>query len=315
VHLMWRKEFYASKAFPAAFLLSFLTVFLLPSSVFSDSPFLSQGISDYDKGDYSAAVGHFGEAASSDFNEPVLHYYMANAYVHLNQSESAIREFRIAYALAPQGEIGKLCKLGLAHYGMDSTGTLAAKGDLSKLPDKNSPRLDPAIEQALTLFRRKIEEAKISSSQQYQNQADAVNRRAELESEQIQRQTQQQIDDLQNNPAYRRSPTMRQAVEQQMRDDAARRIDAINKHYDLQRSVSLGTGTRSTAKIDESASNLEQLMFEKSHPGVPKLSPMGTNLYVRNYEREQTTTDKTATDKATTKGATKSISTPQPSKP
>lgn len=277
--------------------------------VFGESPFLLQGINDYDNGDYNAAVGHFGEAASSDFNEPILHYYMANTYVHLKQPESAIREFRIAYALAPQGEIAKLSKLGLANFGMDLTGPLASSSPKGMLPTKIPSGLDPKIEQALALFRRKIEEAKVSSSQQAQGQLDAVSRHAELESQMIQRQTQQQIDDLRNTLPYSRSPALRQSMEQQLRDDANTRIDALNKHYALQRTFAAGAGTRTSAKLDESANNLEQLMTAKPHAGVPKLNPMGTNLYVRNYESENA-----AADKNTPKSNTKSPVPPQQNK-
>ena len=290
----------------SALTLCFLALIFLPLSAFSENPFLLEGINDYDKGDYTAAIGHFGEAASSDFNEPILHYYMANTYVHLNQSDSAIREFRIAYALAPQGEIARLCKLGLANFGMDSTGALVNASAKGGLPNKIPTGLDPKIEQALALFRRKIEEARLSSVQQSQGQVDAVSRRSELEIQMIQRQTQQQIDDLKNTMPYSRSPTLRQSMEQQLRDDATSRIDALNKHYSLQRSLTSGAGTKSTARIDESANNLEQLMIAKPHVGVPKLSPMGTNLYVRNYESEQA-----AIDKNTTKSSTKNATTPQ----
>jgi tetratricopeptide (TPR) repeat protein len=291
-------------------LISLLILILFPLSAHSESPFLLQGIKDYDSGDYNSAIGHFGQAVSSDFDEPVLHYYMANTFVHLNQPESAIREFRIAYAEAPQGDMAKLCKLGLAYYGMDTTGSINKSVVPAKLPDKNAPRLDPTIEQALSVFRRKIEEAKISSSRQYQNQADAVSRQADWESQMIDRQTQQQIDDLKNNPVYARSAQMRQMMEQQLRDDAARRIDTLKKHYDLQRSMSVDTGAKSTSKIVESANNLEQLMGEKPHAGTPRLSPMGTNLYVRNYESTQDTAEKAAA-----KSSTKTTTTPQQIKP
>ena len=252
-------------------------------------------------------LADFGEAASSDFNEPILHYYMANTYVHLNQTESAIREFRIAYALAPAGEIARLSKLGLANFGMDSTGALP--NTKIGLPNKIPSGLDPKIKQALAVFRRKIEEARLLSVQQNQGQLDAVSRRAEFETQLIQRQTQQQIDDLKNTMPYSRSPTLRQSMEQQLRDDANSRIDALNKHYSLQRSLAAGAATKSTARIDESANNLEQLMIAKPHVGVPKLNPLGTNLYIRNYA------EPVPADKSTTKSSTKNVVVPQQGKP
>src|SRR5277367_3341648 len=97
----------------------------------SDNPFMQQGIKEYYAGDYVNAAGHFGEAESADFNDPKLHYYFGNTYVHLNQRDAAIREYRISYALDPTGEAGTLAKNALVLCGAEkenATGEKNAKG-------------------------------------------------------------------------------------------------------------------------------------------------------------------------------------------
>jgi tetratricopeptide (TPR) repeat protein len=85
--------------------------------------FLTEGMTEYNAGDYANASGHLGAALNTEFNNPVLHYYMASCYVHLNQKEAAIREFRIAYALQPDGDAGKLSKTALKYYRVDAAGS------------------------------------------------------------------------------------------------------------------------------------------------------------------------------------------------
>jgi hypothetical protein len=103
--------------------------------------FLKQGMAEYNAGDYANASGHLGAALNTEFNNPVLHYYLASCYVHLNQKEAAVREFRIAFALQPDGDAGKLSKLALKYYGVDAGGDSAkdAKGTVAKDPKTGLP--------------------------------------------------------------------------------------------------------------------------------------------------------------------------------
>ncbi len=75
------------------------------------------GISEYKAGDFANASGHLGAALSTDYNNPTLHYYLANSYIKLGQKDGAIREFRIAYALQPKGEIAQYSKQALSQLG------------------------------------------------------------------------------------------------------------------------------------------------------------------------------------------------------
>ncbi|HEY9731047.1 MAG TPA: hypothetical protein V6C89_03995 [Drouetiella sp.] len=85
---------------------------------------LQLAMDNYRKHDWEEALSHLGAALPSEFNNANLHYHMANCMVHMRQKESAIREYRIAYALDPHGRIGNYCKQCLKLFGIDAAGLL-----------------------------------------------------------------------------------------------------------------------------------------------------------------------------------------------
>jgi len=96
---------------------------------------LSRAIALYRCRQFANAANDLGAALPSEFNNPLLHYYYANCMVHLRHKESAIREYRIAYALQPSGTVGEYCRLCLDRFGIDAEG--------KKLPQPKSPSSKP----------------------------------------------------------------------------------------------------------------------------------------------------------------------------
>jgi tetratricopeptide (TPR) repeat protein len=80
------------------------------------------GMDEYRDHEYKDAIDHFSAALSDEFSNPKLHYYTANCLICLHQREAAIREYRIAYALDPEGPLAKLCIECLRRFGIDATG-------------------------------------------------------------------------------------------------------------------------------------------------------------------------------------------------
>lgn len=100
-----------------------LALIASPIGAQTQNDMLKQGIREFNAGDFGDAAGHLYAAMPTDYNNAVLHYYLANAYIKLNQRETAIREYRIAYALQPDGDVGRLSKTAL-----DSMGALPSEG-------------------------------------------------------------------------------------------------------------------------------------------------------------------------------------------
>lgn len=99
--------------------------------------FLKQGIEAYNQGKYSDAIGLLGGAKSSDSDNPVLHYYMANALVRMNYKTEAIREYKIAIDLEPQGKLADYCRSALRSLG-------AAPAEVVKTNTSAQPAKSPA---------------------------------------------------------------------------------------------------------------------------------------------------------------------------
>lgn len=104
--------------------------------------YLLNGVCKYRLRQFSDAANDLGAALPSEFNNPLLHYYYANCMVHLRRKETAIREYRIAYALQPVGTIGDYCKQCLNKFGIDAEGKSARE---LKPPVTKSRTPDPKI--------------------------------------------------------------------------------------------------------------------------------------------------------------------------
>jgi thiol-disulfide isomerase/thioredoxin len=87
--------------------------FALPSWSEDQNQFLTNAIEAFKKGNYSETVGLLGAAKPTEFDNPVWHYYMANALIHLNQKQGAIREYQMAMDLAPEGQLKQYCQAAL----------------------------------------------------------------------------------------------------------------------------------------------------------------------------------------------------------
>jgi tetratricopeptide (TPR) repeat protein len=89
---------------------------LFPCSSLAVSP-LEQAIKAYHAGNYTEAIGRFGQAESTEFNNPKLHYYLANALAKTNQKQDAIKQYKVALALEPTGQLAEYCRQDLQAFG------------------------------------------------------------------------------------------------------------------------------------------------------------------------------------------------------
>lgn len=81
------------------------------------------------------AVGLLGQAQSAEFNNPVLHYYLANALSKINQKNDAIREYKVALALQPEGQLADYCQKALSSL-TSPKGGANSKGGVNPLAPK-----------------------------------------------------------------------------------------------------------------------------------------------------------------------------------
>ncbi len=240
------------------------------------SPEMRSGIIAYRGGDYKAAVSSFMGALNTEFNNATLHYYLGNSFVHLKQPDSAIREFRIAYALSPDEAVGKFSKDALTGLGV---GTDASSMPAAPLPKPKPVRKpDPIIEQALESLRKQTAEAK-----SYEDRAnDFLSRDAQQRSQQIE-QTRNEL--VRNNQVWRRGRGY--VPSDRLPSDTQQMLENLKNQLDSSTNSRRQSSNTRVNELQKTQSNLENLLQDKSNrPGV-KLKPAGTNLYTRNYETQK----------------------------
>jgi tetratricopeptide (TPR) repeat protein len=256
----------------------------LPAAI-ADNEGMRQGFAEFNSGNYSEAAGHLQGALATDFNNAKLHYYLANTYIHLNQKEAGIREYRIAFALEPDKEVGKLSKQALGYLGVDSDKPKETETKTSEPRTASDPILD-----------------KIKANLQMQadlakgNSGDAASR-----------DIARRLSDLQGAPRYEPLKDLSiyrrgRLIQLPLPDEALKQLDNLKQMYDAQKNRQSGSSSNHSEEVQKSADNLNGLLNDKGKIGSPQLVPEGTNLYTRNYKYEPTShaSPPTATPPAST---------------
>jgi tetratricopeptide (TPR) repeat protein len=248
---------------------------LLPATASED--LLKQGITEYNAGDFGNAAGHLGAALSTDFNNPILHYYLGNTYVRLKQKEGAIREFRIAYALQPDAKVGEYSKSALALLGASVTeGEAPVPPKMPASNDFPHQQFDPMLEKALSAIGDQGKNIATFRNTLGQSSADGLNK---SNADALKRLKDQMLQDA---TRYGRRGTVYPATNPS--PDDQRKLDALKHDYDSRNQRYLDNAAREAAEIQNSARNLQTLLNDQPKQGELKLNPAGTNLYIRNYQ-------------------------------
>jgi tetratricopeptide (TPR) repeat protein len=239
---------------------------------------LNLGISAYNQGNYSEALSQLGQALPTDFNNPNLHYYLGNTYLRLHQKDSAIREFRIAYALEPEKEVGQLSKKALDFLEMPGKMQQAKNGNGKEGGVK--PQLskeDQTREKALKDLEEQTARAKIQSQALGNGMAESAVKRG---NDYLDRYKQDLLKSLEH---YRRGQTIKPPLS----DEQVRELDKLSKLYGNKHQSYYQQSQGGADEIQKTGDNLKNLLLEKNSKSGTRLSPVGTNLYVRNYIPEK----------------------------
>lgn len=234
-----------------------------------NNPSLMEGIELYKAGNYRESIGKFGMALNSEFDNAILHYYMANAFINLRQRETAIREFRIAYALAPRQKPGVLSKQALSYLGADNYLDGVPKVPDKKKEEKKELPVDPIFEKTLQMLRKQAEDAGLETKNMTPQEAEA-NR---ILDESIKKSKTAAVDAiLKANPEDVHLPS-----------EAIGYLLTVKRLNDEKMRRS-GTAVKKSTNIKDTADSLQTLLGEKNPRTAPRLVPTGTNLYIRNYK-------------------------------
>lgn len=259
------------------------------------SPAFKEGIEAYNQGDYKTANGKLGEALSQDFNNANLHYYMANTFVHLNQRDAAVREFRIAYALEPEKEVGKLSKMALKYMGVEMNGN--AEASKPNAPTLSAPpKVDANLQKAMSGLRSQVDKEREINDR---TASEAAGMASKNGADFYSKQRKDLMDALRSLPRGRMSSLPQETLKQ---------LESMRSQYESMGSRHLENAASRNRELERTANNLQSLLNDK-HKGT-KLSPTGTNLYIRNYQNEANAGQ--SSGKTASPAPTKTTPTPQP---
>ncbi len=279
---------------------------------YCDDTSFPDGIKAFKAGKYQNALDLFGAALPSQFQNPALHYYMANSYVHLKQREACIREYRIAYALEPDKEVGKLSKLALTTLGAGSfdIGPSESKKSAAKEEQVKLPPRDPDFEKALEALRRQTGDYTLTMDprnpmrtggpQTAVGQSEASIIKALLDTKEgtmvIPASARKELDRLRALKAG--APAAPPPRPIQYTDASSIPSLAPNFFRNFVPPTNRRDTLMQSSEIKvESAKNLKGLLNDKREGH--RLVPQGTNLYVRNYKSSKDGDKKTSDSKAT----------------
>jgi len=239
-------------------------------AVLAENDNMRLGVSEFNSGAYSDALGHLQAALATDFQNAKLHYYLASTFIHLNSKEAGIREYRIAYALDPDKEVGKLSKQALVLLGADES-----KPKETAKPQDKKPPSDPVLDKLTATLQQQAEQARSLD----RNNGEIAGEIGRRNNDMLGRAKSDMLKDL---SYYRRG----RLIQLPLPDDAIKQLDSLKRMYDAQKNSYMDGSARHSDEIQKSADNLSGLLNSKGKPGSPKLVPEGTNLYIRNYKNE-----------------------------
>jgi tetratricopeptide (TPR) repeat protein len=233
--------------------------------------FLQEGIKLYNAGKYMHAAGSLGAAMSSEFSNPVLHYYLANSFARLKQNEAAIREYRIAYALDPNSKLAEYCKTALFAYGVDEL--TASK------PAKILTHQDDIVNQTLTRIRQQLENAKANTNSSHQLKMTSLDKQKSTDLDRVPNRR-----EITDSIGGRRGRFFNSDIQKIIEEELNKQKEAIEKQHGHKARAMNSEDAKRNSNLEQSASNLQDLLTQPVHPGNVKLVPTGTNLYIRNYK-------------------------------
>lgn len=258
-----------------------------------------EGLAHYNAGRYPLAIASLSAAVAREPAGQLLHYYLANAFVHTGDHRRALEEYRICYQLNPQNTIGEYSRKALVSYKAplpspsDPTFVRVYKKymDAAKT-QSNVVAIEPELEKARNIIRRQadIEKNKhrIQSAQSQkvsrhiaEEEAKRVDSRAEAEIQKL-------YEPIVYSPGPRANPLLANPDLLKQKEDAIKKAAAEEKEYILRHAEESSETYKSweskkTVALDEVAANLESQLEQPAGRSGVKLQAKGTDLYVRNY--------------------------------
>ncbi len=278
--------------------LSWALALLVQTEAVADS-LMENGKLYYSESNYGKAEKAFEAEIKANPKNADAHYMLGNVLVELGREKEAVQEYNQSLHLEPHGATSLYCQKAL--NGITLKHTPAPPGACGKFPlpvptsqsavlppgppEKSHDRENQAVSESASKISAQTNETETHASEECEARIRDINRDAERQIADLQREQQERIDA--NKPAMAVKAAYRyfqNADDNATREEISRKIEAI-KTQQAKRVAEL----RLSYKVRQSASEDAALTLDKQYanrdkPNSVKLSPAGTSIYVRSYE-------------------------------
>jgi len=245
------------------------------------------GLQFYSQGQFDQSIVCFTRASIAQPTDPLVHYYLANAYSRLGKHAEAKQQYFACYCLDPTGKTASYCRAALRAYGDPVPGDKESKnvGPGSKT-GSNANEVKQII-RAVSQIHRQAQLEKNSKNAIANQGALTAGRIGEEEATRIRNAAYRRI---YNRPLYL-TPYDFFARDTESADSIMSRADegarlarlAAKKKADKYESWSRDQ----EQAVDDIAANLESQLKSGKRKGGAHLRPEGTGFYVRFYGQER----------------------------
>lgn len=259
---------------------SFFALLLCPLYTFAQGDTLTLASIEYEQGDYHKALSSFDKVINQEPDNATAYYYRANTLIRLGLKQQALLDYEQAYKLTNSPIMKEYCQRAILSL-TSNTSTRKTQYPPDAFKQYQVSQSLRAIQSQSTL-----DKVRIIGNGELLAQDDTLKRQIKLN--EMKRETEQYSQEMQNAFYYDQNGAKQSIYSsQQIQNYLKQRHEteeAMTKS--IRKSVE---GQAQYAKqraqlTQESAANLESQLTGSSSPDGVRLDPVGTNLYVRNYD-------------------------------
>ncbi len=260
------------------------TTLVTPAWAQADS--LSYGKIEYARGDYQKALSYFDKTVSQQPNNATALYYRANTLIKLGLRTQALLDYQKAYQFADSPLMQDYCQTALSSLASNTGISALHNNSIPNQSIDQSKRLQISQSLGTIQLQSALDKVRIVDTSELLAQDYTMKQQIKLA--EMHRETEKNLQDMRDASYYDQYGTKRQVYSslqvQQYGEQRQQQEEALAQT--IQKSVQGQTtlAQRRAQLTQQSAQNLESQLVGTSSPDGIKLDPLGTNLYVRNYD-------------------------------
>lgn len=237
----------------------------------------------YGSGEYHRAAELFGLALKQNDDNPIGHYYLANTYVKIKEFEKALGEYKECYETTPDEKLAQYC---LQAYNAIAKKTGEVHIDESVRVEKAESGLAPPVRTTVSAMKDQATGARDHHKDQLNQLISHGKRQQEDEMIKLKEEESRLAEGvpkfLPRMGSQVENPDWEQQVKAATADVRYRIAQLQKEHKRRQAELEQVIKTKEVA-LSSLVSDLKTQMDLKNGHSIHRLSPYGTNIYVRRY--------------------------------